>query len=235
MKLRKPPEPLRHGRVPLALHALREAEGEALLCLHGLRGSAADWAEAAPAWPGPVYALDFAGHGASGWLTGGGYTPELLAGDADVALARLGRAWVAGLGVGAYVALLLAGARGEHVPGALLLPGAGLAGGGGEPDPAWEPSLAWARAGEEAAAKRAGEEAAGERPASDPLLAQLERDFRPADYAVAFAARASRVLLLEDGAPRPPWWRAAAEAAPAERIEARGAAQALGRLAERVV
>jgi len=43
------------------------------------------------------------------------------------------------------------------------------------------------------------------------------------------------VLLLEDGAPRPPWWRAAAETAPAERIEARGAAQALRRLAERVV
>jgi len=212
--------------VPLALHALREAEGDALLCLHGLRGSAADWADAAPSWPGPVYALDFAGHGASGWLTGGGYTPELLAGDADVALARLGRAWVAGLGLGAYVALLLAGARAEHVPGALLLPGAGLAGGGDEPDPAWEPTLAWARAGEEAAPRR---------PAGDPLLAQLDRDFRPADYAVAFAARASRVLLLEDGAPRPPWWRAAAETAPAERIEARGAAQALRRLAERVV
>jgi pimeloyl-ACP methyl ester carboxylesterase len=211
--------------VPLALHALREAEGEPLLCLHGLRGSAAEWAEAAASWPGPVYALDFAGHGASGWLAGGGYTPELLAGDADVALARLGRAWVAGVGLGAYVALLLAGARAEHVPGALLLPGAGLAGGGGEPDPVWQPSLAWA----------AGEEAAGERPASDPLLAQLDRDFRPADYAVAFAARATRVLLLEDEAPRPPWWRAAAETAPAQRIEARGAAEALRRLAERVV
>jgi pimeloyl-ACP methyl ester carboxylesterase len=220
----KPPEPLRHGRVPLALHALREAEGEPLLCLHALGGRAADWAEAAVAWPGPVYALDFAGHGASGWLSGGGYTPELLAGDADVALARLGTARVAGAGIGAYVALLLAGARPEHVPGALLLPGAGLGGGGGEPDPAFEPSLEWTRL-------RGEPPSPGERPPCDPFTTQLEREFRPPDYAAAFAARASRLLLLEDGEPRPPWWQATAGAASAERVEAASAAAALARLA----
>jgi pimeloyl-ACP methyl ester carboxylesterase len=217
-------EALRHGRVPLTLHLLRPGEGGPLLCLHALRGSASDWAEAAAAWPGPVYALDFAGHGASGWIAGGGYTPELLAGDADVALARLGTAWLVGAGLGAYVALLLAGARPEHVPGALLLPGDGLGGGGGEPDPAREPSLEWARL-------RGEPPPPGERPAFDPFTAQLEREFRPPDYAAAFAARASRLLLLEDGEPRPPWWQAAAHAASAERVEAPSAAAALARLA----
>jgi pimeloyl-ACP methyl ester carboxylesterase len=223
----KPPQPLRHGRVPLALHALREAEGPVLLCLHALGGRAGDWTEAAAAWPGAVFALDFAGHGDSGWLAGGGYTPELLAGDADVALARLGTARVAGAGIGAYVALLLAGARPEHVPGALLLPGAGLDGRGGEPDPALEPSLAWTRL-------RGEPPPPSERPPFDPFTTQLEREFRPPDYAAAFAARASCLLLLEDGEPRPPWWQATAQAASAERIETESAAEALARLAEQV-
>jgi pimeloyl-ACP methyl ester carboxylesterase len=220
-------EPLRHGRVLLALHQLRPGEGGALLCLHALRGSAADWAPVADAWPGPVYALDFAGHGASGWLAGGGYSPELLAGDADVALARLGTARLAGAGLGAYVALLLAGARPEHVPGALLLPGEGLGGRGAEPDPASEPSLEWARL-------RGEPPPPAERPAFDPFTTLLEREFRPPDYAAAFAARASRLLLLEDGEPRPPWWQAAAAAPAAKRIETESAAQALARLAEQV-
>src|SRR4030095_14377617 len=104
-----PLPPLRHGRVTLALHALRAAEGGcALLCLHGLHGSSEDLAELAGGWPGPVCALDFAGHGRSAWCRGGVYSPELLAGDADVALARIGTACVAGIGLGAYVALLLA-------------------------------------------------------------------------------------------------------------------------------
>jgi pimeloyl-ACP methyl ester carboxylesterase len=217
-------EALRHGRVPLVMHVLRQGAGDALLCLHALRGSAADWAPVADAWPGPVYALDFAGHGASGWLDGGGYSPELLAGDADVALARLGTARLAGAGLGAYVALLLAGARPEHVPGALLLPGEGLGGSGAEPNPASEPSLEWARL-------RGELPPPAERPAFDPFTTQLEREFRPPDYAAAFAARASRLLLLEDGEPRPPWWQAAAQAGSAERVEAGSAAAALARLA----
>ncbi len=223
-----PQAPLRHGRVTLSLYALRGGEGgSALLCLHALRGSAADFAELAPGWPGPVYALDFAGHGRSGWCAGGVYSPELLAGDADSALARIGAACLAGAGIGAYVALLLAGARPEHVPAALLLPGAGLAGGGALPDPKREREISedWLRATD---ARRPRPEA---RPASDPLLLQLEHDARPVDYAEAFAARARRLLLLEDGDARPPWWEAAAASPAAERLSAAGAAQALGRLA----
>ena len=51
-------------------------------------------------------------------------------GDADVALAHLGAATVLGRGLGAYVALLIAGARPHLVRGAVLCDGPGLAGGG---------------------------------------------------------------------------------------------------------
>jgi pimeloyl-ACP methyl ester carboxylesterase len=212
--------------VTLAFYALRAGEGRALLYLHSLGGSAADGAALAAGWPGPVYALDFAGHGGSGWCAGGAYAPELLAGDADVALARIGTAALAGAGLGAYVALLLAGARRAHVTAALLLPGAGLAGGGALPDPERELSGEWLRATDPPRAA-----AAAERPASDPFLAQLELDVRPTDYAGTFAASARRLLLLEDGASRPPWWEAAAASASAQRLSGLGAAEALARLA----
>jgi len=210
--------------VSIALHALRGGAGRALLCLHALGGRAADWEALADAWPGPVHALDFAGHGASGWVRGGAYSPELLAGDADVALARLGDAWLAGTGLGAWVALLVAGARPAHVAGALLLPGAGLAGAGAQPDPQAELDTAWQRASDAQQPAPAG------RTASDPLAVLLESDFRPPDYAEAFAARARRLLLLEDGAPRPPWWEAVAASPRAERVSG-SAAEALVRLA----
>src|SRR5262245_32807457 len=100
------PEFLQHNRIRLALHALRAGAGRPLLLLHGL-------GERAPAhapdeyagWTGPVYALDFTGHGQSNVPAGGGYTCELLMADADAALARLGKATVVGRGLGAYVAL----------------------------------------------------------------------------------------------------------------------------------
>jgi pimeloyl-ACP methyl ester carboxylesterase len=210
--------------VSLALHGLRGGSGRPLLCLHELGGRAKDWEPLADAWPGPVYALDFAGHGGSARISGGAYSPELLAGDADVALARLGEACLAGAGLGAYVALLVAGARPEHVPGALLLPGRGLAGAGAAPDPFAESDRAFWRASDAFVA------GSGADAASDPLLVLLEMDFRPPDYAEAFAARARRLLLLADASPPAPWWEAAARSAAAERL-ACSAAEALARLA----
>jgi pimeloyl-ACP methyl ester carboxylesterase len=185
---------LQHGRVSIALHALREAPGPRLLCLHALGGKAGDFREAARLWPGAVYALDFAGHGASERLRGGSYYPEVLAGDADAALAHLGPCLLVGAGVGAYVALLLAGGRPDAVPAALLLPGAGLAGGSAAPDPEADTAARWLDLGPEL-------------PGCDPAVRRLERDVRPPDYAAAFAAAARR-LLLAQGVPAPAWWQA---------------------------
>src|SRR5262249_28271494 len=86
---------LRHGRISLELHELAQRHGPPLLLLHALFASSDDWGEAPALWPGPVYALDFSGHGRSDWITGGSYYPEQLAGDADAALQHLGRAAVA--------------------------------------------------------------------------------------------------------------------------------------------
>ena len=130
---------LRHGKVELALHHLRDATaagGRPLLILHGLGEasprSAPRWTDG---WPGPVAALDFTGHGASTIPRGGGYTAELLLGDADAALESLTDGdptrsiTVVGRGLGAYIALQLAGARATQVHGAILVDGPGLAGG----------------------------------------------------------------------------------------------------------
>jgi pimeloyl-ACP methyl ester carboxylesterase len=185
---------IRHGAVTLALHPLRDGgAAPPLLLLHELGGTSFDWHDVAGAWPGSVHALDFSGHGVSGWRPGGAYTPELLAADADAALGRLGESCVAGAGIGAYVALLLAGGRPHLVQAALLFPGAGLHGGGSEPDPSrpLPPALA-----------------AGA--ACDPMVAWCDTDVRPVAYAEAFAAAARRLVLAEDGGPRPPWWRALA-------------------------
>jgi len=203
-----------HHRVELALHPLRDAPGPALLCLHAVGGSALEFAHAARAWPGPVFALDFAGHGASGRIRGGAYRPEILAGDADAALARIGQASLAGVGVGAYVALLVAGARPDAVPAALLLPGAGLAGGGSAPDPDRDTGEEWRDLGPPL-------------PGCDPAVRRLERDLRPPDYAEAFAKGARRLLLAEGDFARPAWWdavRACPSAAPAPRDLAGGLA-----------
>ena len=118
---------LQHGRVALHLEELRAGEGTPLLLLHALGGSHRDWLSepALAAWPGPVWALDFSGHGRSGRVLGGSYTAELLVADADHALFHLEHACLAGVGLGAYVAGLLAGARPDAVPAALLLPGPG--------------------------------------------------------------------------------------------------------------
>ena len=125
---------LRHGKVELALHHLRDtgdgptATTRPLLILHGLGEasptSVPTWADT---WPGPVAALDFTGHGASTIPRGGGYTAELLLGDADAALAALTgddssrSITVLGRGLGAYIALQLAGARAAQVHGAVQI------------------------------------------------------------------------------------------------------------------
>jgi pimeloyl-ACP methyl ester carboxylesterase len=187
-----------HGRHRLELHELAQRDGAPLLLLHALFGSSDDWGETAALWPGSVYALDFPGHGGSDWLRGGAYYPESLVADADAALRHVGRAAVAGAGLGAYVALLLAGARSADVPAALLLPGAGLFGAGPQPDfDADFPDLT----------VPAADEPVGHR--ADPMVRVLECFPRPPAYVEALARAARRLLLLEDDGGRPPWWAAA--------------------------
>jgi pimeloyl-ACP methyl ester carboxylesterase len=189
---------LHHARTAIALHELTHGDGLPLLVLHALGGSSADWRQVAMAWPGRVIGVDFSGHGESERLRGGAYWPELLLGDADVALEQIGPAAVAGAGLGAYIALLLAGSRPQSVPAALLLPGRGFAGGGPQPD--FDRPLLTALTPADPAPLP---------PGCDPMCCALELDPRPPEYAAQFAAAARRLLLLEDGDPRPPWWQAA--------------------------
>jgi pimeloyl-ACP methyl ester carboxylesterase len=173
---------LRHNRVSLALHELRRQPGPVLLLLHALgeHAPAELPAEVAP-WPGPVYALDFTGHGASTIPAGGGYTAEVLMGDADAALAHLSRVTIVGHGLGAYVALLLAGGRPKQVRGAILCDGPGLA--GGSPKPGTPQILV--------------PEASAVAPPDPFAIVELATDVRPPDYASSFARQASHLSGLE--------------------------------------
>jgi pimeloyl-ACP methyl ester carboxylesterase len=183
---------LAHSRLEIELHELSRGEGKPLLLLHQLYGTAADWSEGFASWRGPVHALDFAGHGRSQWVKGGAYTPEILAGDVDAALRHIGPAALVGAGIGAYVALLVAAARRDAVTAAVLLPGLGLDGRGAVPD-FDEPSQSIA-------------DLAEPRSDCDPMVVFLERDIRPLDYVEPFARQAQRLVLVEDGTPRPSWW-----------------------------
>jgi pimeloyl-ACP methyl ester carboxylesterase len=120
---------LTHNKITLALHKVRDGEGRPLLLLHGLGESAAAMSTLEVNWRGPVWALDFTGHGDSTVPRGGGYSCEILMADVDIALRYLGEATLVGRGLGAYIALLTAGARPTLVRGAVLLDGPGLAGG----------------------------------------------------------------------------------------------------------
>ncbi len=198
---------VRHVHVDLALHPLRDGSGSTLLLLHGLGEHTPDeLPELVAGWPGPIWGLDLTGHGASTRPVGGGYTAEVLMGDVDAALGRLGPCTVLGRGLGAYVALLAAGARPELVRGAILADGPGLAGGGPVPSSpvGVRPELGLGAS-------------SGDRSDPDPMaLVELARDVRPADYASTFA----RLAVQFSGQPdpiavaavvRPPWLAAVAD------------------------
>ncbi len=192
---------LRHVRIALALHELRAGSGRALLLLHGLgEHTPATVPEPAADWPGPIWGLDFTGHGESTLPMGGGYTAEILMADADQALRKLGEATLLGRGLGAYVALLLAGARPSQVRGAVLADGPGLAGGGPAPgSPSVSPS------------------APTEDGAPDPFaLVELTRDVRPPDYASTYVRQALHfsgldVPVVVSAIVRPPWLTSVAD------------------------
>ena len=191
---------LPHNKVQLALHALRDgsdAGDKPLLLLHGLgERSPREPPRSTTHWPGPVFALDFTGHGESTVPPGGGYTCESLMSDVDVALGELGPATVLGRGLGAYVALLIAGARPELVQGCILADGPGLAGGGSTPNAPYVIPPVVTPYG-----------------APDPLaVAELTRDVRPPDYAVNFAHLATQfsglAIPITVTSVRPPPWLA---------------------------
>ena len=198
----EPTRVLHHYKVDLALHQLRDhGDAHPLLLLHGLGERTPDRLPGpVSAWPGPVWGLDFAGHGGSTIPRGGGYTAELLMGDADAAVAALGPLTVCGRGIGAYVALLIAGARPNEVRGAVLADGSGLAGGGTSPGSPVVITPA---------------EGSGRTP--DPLaLLELSRDVRPPDYALTYLRLAMQRSELEapvavSAVVRPPWLAAVAD------------------------
>jgi pimeloyl-ACP methyl ester carboxylesterase len=194
---------LSHGRIRLALHCLRPAQepgAHPLLLLHGLGEShAAHPAFSHARWPGTVYALDFTGHGASTIPAGGGYSCEVLMGDADIALAHIGPATVCGRGLGAYIALLIAGGRPDRVLGAILLDGPGMAGSCA----ACTPYIPLVDTTQPA-------------PPDPFALAELATDARPPEYAAHFARLAAQRSHLPRPVTvctreQPPWLRAAVE------------------------
>ena len=192
---------LRHNKIDLALHSLRSGTGRPLLILHGLgdhiRPECPEWASA---WPGPVYGLDFTGHGRSTVPVGGGYTAEVLMGDVDAALAHLGPCTLVGFGLGGYIALLLAGARPKLVRGAIIADGTGISGGPSAPST----SLMITSVIRQGRAPDAW------------ALVELARDPRPADYALQLVHQAALLSGLDDPIAvcarfRPPWLAAAAD------------------------
>jgi pimeloyl-ACP methyl ester carboxylesterase len=213
---------LRHARARLALHRLRDGDGDGatpLLLVHGLgERTPARPPVYADGWPGPVYGLDLTGHGASTVPAGGGYSAELLMADVDAALHHLGRATVVGRGLGAYVALLAAGARPALVRGCVLLDGPGMIAASTGPG----------------ASMPAIPDLAAAAPPDAFALAELVRDIRAPDYAAVFVRMAllgsSLTHPIAVGAVnRPPWLRAVVDEPGVLDV---GAAEALAQYAE---
>jgi pimeloyl-ACP methyl ester carboxylesterase len=174
---------LQHNRITLALNQLQDVAGRPLLLLHGLGESAVNIASLPLSWAGPIWALDFTGHGASTVPRGGGYSAEILMADVDVALRYLGEATVLGRGLGGYVAFLIAGARPTLVRGAVIVDGPGLTGGSIHATSSSEISVAGPRVGQ----------------VPDPwALIELSRDARPPNYAVTFTHLAVATSGLDD-------------------------------------
>jgi pimeloyl-ACP methyl ester carboxylesterase len=196
---------LRHHRIDLALHRLTDGErpsSRPLLLLHGLGERTPDRVPVGVSWPGPVFGLDFTGHGRSTVPIGGGYTSEILVGDVDAVLERLGQVTILGRGLGAYIALLISAARPAQVVGAVLADGPGLVGGGVHPG---SPTVPYP--------------APGSLPVPDPFaLLELARDTRPPDYAQTFV----RFVVERSGLEKPimvaakvrPAWLAAVASEP---------------------
>jgi len=163
-----------HNKVRLAVHQLREGTGRPLLLLHGLGERSPEAVPArASAWPGPIHALDFTGHGDSTVPRGGGYSAELLMADVAITLEHLGPSTVVGRGLGAYVAVLVAGARPELVHGVVLEDGPGLFGGAMGPT---------------SAVVQVAPDAGG--PPDPYALVELATDVRTGDYVLAYARHA---------------------------------------------
>ena len=167
-----------NGSLRLALHTLAEGEGRPLLLLHGLgEQSPMSRPEWTSAWNGPVLALDFTGHGESDVPVSGGYTPEGLMSDVDAVLAEHGPVTIVGRGFGAWVGLLVAGARTSHVHGVVLFDGSGAVGGGSQPPTPYVNVLP----------------ASGTTKPDPYALLELSRDPRPPDYALDYVR-----FILED-------------------------------------
>ncbi|MEX0768775.1 MAG: alpha/beta hydrolase [Microthrixaceae bacterium] len=193
---------VRHNRIDLALHVVATGDDPThrpLLLLHGLGERTPSTVPANLRWPGPIYGLDFTGHGSSTIPVGGGYTSEILVGDVDAALEEIGQVTILGRGLGAYIGLLIAAARPTLVHGVVMSDGPGLVGGGIHPGSPSVPFPApWAAT------------------TPDPFaLIELARDVRPPDYAqtyVRFVIESSNLekALMVCAVARPEWLAAVA-------------------------
>ena len=111
----------------LRLHALERGEGETTLLLHGWLDHAHSFDLLAPLLPGRTVALDFRGHGDSGWAPAAGFyhLVEYL-GDLDAVVQQTGATRIVGHSMGAAVALLYAAARPGLLRHLTMLDGAPL-------------------------------------------------------------------------------------------------------------